>query len=137
MTFEDKLEAAHDWIDDFISISTSEVENHFENGCYDFLEVTPYNEDDEEPEDAFPAWDTMWAFKNSLDKEWAKENLEEIKNCGFRSYQSEEYGIVIGIGGYGYDFMTAHFILLLSNVFIVSSARLTVIGQIVQNTFML
>ena len=58
----------------------------------------------------FPMWNTMWAFNDPLDAEWAEEHLEEIKKCGFRIYDSEDYGIVIGINGAGYDFYEAHWI---------------------------
>ena len=60
-------------------------------------------------DDGLPMWGTMWEFKNMCDEEWLENNLQAVANCGFRIYESEDYGYLIGIDGAGYDFYEAHF----------------------------
>ena len=57
-----------------------------------------------------PMWNTLWSFSDSCDINWAENHLQEIANCGFKIYQSEDYGIIIGIDGCGYDFYESHWI---------------------------
>lgn len=60
--------------------------------------------------DVLPMWGTMWTFEKFIDKNWAREHLESIASCGFRIYESDELGIILGIDGAGYDFYEAHWI---------------------------
>lgn len=60
----------------------------------------------------FPMWGTMWQFGNNIDEYWLEENLQEMANCGFRIYESENYGYFFGIDGAGYDFYEQHWISL-------------------------
>ncbi len=55
-------------------------------------------------------FETMWEFKDICDKEWLENNLQAVADCGFRIYESEDYGYLIGIDGAGYDFYEAHFL---------------------------
>ena len=55
-------------------------------------------------------WGTMWTFGDSLDDEWARENIEIIQKCGFRVYESDDFGIIFGIDGAGYNFYENHWI---------------------------
>lgn len=62
-----------------------------------------------------PLWSTMWTFGERIDEEWATgeyigPHLQEMADCGFRIYEQEDLGIVFGVDGAGYSFMTAHFI---------------------------
>ena len=57
----------------------------------------------------FPMWGTMWSFGESIDEEWltgkyCEPHLQEMANCGFRIFESEDLGVVFGIDGAGYDF---------------------------------
>lgn len=66
--------------------------------CFDVIEET-----------RLPMWSTMWQFSDPTDIEWANgeylgPHLQEIADCGFRIYESEDFGILIGIDGAGYDF---------------------------------
>ena len=68
-----------------------------------------------EHDDIFPMWGTMWQFNDSCDDEWANgeylgPHLQEMADCGFRIYENEDYGILFGIDGAGYDFYEAHWI---------------------------
>ena len=36
--------------------------------------------------------------------------MQIMANCGFRIYESEDYGYIFGIDGAGYDFYEAHWI---------------------------
>ena len=60
--------------------------------------------------DRFPMWGTMWSFSCSFDEDWALSHLNEMAACGFRLYESEDYGLVFGIDGAGYDFYQEHWI---------------------------
>ena len=112
MVYETKRDAAHAWVnEDFIPVPVSVAEKLMEYSDYsDFLEITPHDEDDEDFEYGLPMWSTMWAFGLRIDEDWARENLEEIGKCGFKIFESEDYGIVIGIDGAGYDFYEDHWI---------------------------
>lgn len=57
-----------------------------------------------------PMWGTLFNPKERLDEDWIRENLEEVKECGFRIYESEEVGILLGVDGAGYDFYEEHWI---------------------------
>ena len=60
-------------------------------------------------DDGLPMWGTMWEFKDVCDEQWLENNLQAVADCGFRIYESEDYGYLIGIDGAGYDFYEAHF----------------------------
>jgi hypothetical protein len=61
-------------------------------------------------DDFFPMWGTLWTFNDSSDEDWAENHLQEMTNCGFRIYESDELGIFFGIDGAGYDFYREHWI---------------------------
>ena len=65
---------------------------------------------EKEDYDRFPMWGTMWSFKDTSDEDWARSHLAELAACGFRLYESEDYGLVFGIDGCGYSFMDTHWI---------------------------
>lgn len=72
------------------------------------------------PEDDFaveregwlPMWGTMWSFRDSCDTHWLEEGdgIEALSRCGFRVFESEEFGYFFGIDGAGYDFYEDHWI---------------------------
>ena len=66
-------------------------------------------------DDTFPMWGTLWQFNDSCDDEWANgkylgPHLQEMADCGFRIYENEDYGLLFGIDGAGYDFFESHWI---------------------------
>lgn len=64
-----------------------------------------------EDDDGLPMWSTMWAFGSfEQDKCEDEDFLIQLANIGFRIYESEDYGYVIGIDGAGYDFYEEHWI---------------------------
>ena len=65
-----------------------------------------------ENEEIFPMWGTMWSFGESLDNYWLdnQDGIEQMSQCGFRIFKSEEFGYFFGIDGAGYDFYEAHWI---------------------------
>lgn len=65
---------------------------------------------DVQRDDVLPMWGTMWEFKDICDQKWLENNLQAVADCGFRIYESEDYGYLIGIDGAGYDFYEAHFL---------------------------
>ena len=63
-----------------------------------------------EDADFFPIWGTMWQFSYTYDNDWLVNHLDEMAACGFRIYESEEFGYFFGIDGAGYDFYEEHWI---------------------------
>lgn len=57
-----------------------------------------------------PMWGTLWTFGDSADEWWIEQHLQEMADCGFRIFESDELGYFFGIDGAGYDFYTAHWI---------------------------
>lgn len=55
-------------------------------------------------------WGTMWQFGDSADEWWLENHLEEMAACGFRIYESNEFGYFFGIDGAGYSFYEEHWI---------------------------
>ncbi len=53
----------------------------------------------DEYDDFLPMWSTMWTFGESLDEDWARENIQIMQDCGFRVYENDDFGIIFGIGG--------------------------------------
>ena len=70
----------------------------------DELEVQRY--------DSLPMWGTMWQFGDSADDYWLEEmgGIQIMSDCGFRIYESDEWGYFFGIDGCGYDFYEEHWI---------------------------
>lgn len=76
-------------------------------------EITTDRDDLSREDDTyFPMWGTMWAFNDSCDDYWLDEmgGLEAMADCGFRIYESDEFGYFFGIDGAGYDFYESHWI---------------------------
>lgn len=88
-------------------------ENGFEIELYDSGKTIFAEKDDFEREDDtfWPMWNTMWGFSDSADIWWMENGgIEALSKCGFRVYESEEFGFYFGIDGCGYNFKEAHFI---------------------------
>lgn len=100
--------------------NTGEIVQYLGDEMYLVQPDSPYNgdpiccaDDQIEPTEGYyglPAWGTMWAFKYSTDSDWVREHLHETADCGFRIYESEDFGCMIGIDGGGYDFYESHWI---------------------------
>lgn len=59
----------------------------------------------------FPMWGTLWQFDDYCDKEWLERHgIKAMSECGFRIYESDDYGYFFGIDGAGYDFYEHHWI---------------------------
>ena len=71
-------------------------------------------EDDFEVErdDCLPMWGTMFSFRDSCDNWWLEEGdgIAIMSRCGFRVYESEEFGYFFGIDGAGFDFYEAFWV---------------------------
>ena len=67
---------------------------------------------DDEPDDFFPIWGTMWQFSDWIDNKWleSRDGLQAMTDCGFRIYESDEFGYFFGIDGAGYDFYEEHWL---------------------------
>ena len=112
MKFDTKKDACWAWVNGFNAIPIGVVTKLWEYSDYtDFYEITPYTDEEiEKIYDTLPMWGTMWSFGESIDEWWLEENLETMKECGFRIYESEDFGYVFGIDGAGYDFYESHWI---------------------------
>ncbi len=67
-----------------------------------------------ERDDTLPMWGTMWSFGDSADDYFLEREEYDGKRimseCGFRIYESDEFGYYFGIDGCGYSFYEAHWI---------------------------
>lgn len=94
------------------------IEDIYEDGRYhiqlDNDSWTDAERDDFEVErdGVLPMWGTMWTFGDSADDWWLEEDdgIKLMSECGFRVYESEDFGFIFGIDGAGYDFYSDHWI---------------------------
>lgn len=112
MKFDTKYDACRTWVNEFNRVPLDVVIKLWKYSDYnDFYEITPYTDQErEEIYEYFPMWGTMWSFGDIADEWWLDNNLEVMKECGFRIYESEDYGYVFGIDGAGYDFYASHWL---------------------------
>lgn len=132
----DIREATQKWVDSFNAIPQSLIIKAYQDNIDDIQEITPINYicnecygefteyenngccplcaskniDEKYPADWLPMWGWMWTFGNGWDSEWAYEHLQDMADCGFRIYESDELGLFFGIDGAGYSFMDEHWI---------------------------
>ena len=59
-----------------------------------------------------PMWGMMWSFDDNCDNWWLEEGdgIRVMSECGFRIYESEEFGYFFGIDGAGYSFYDEHWV---------------------------
>ena len=112
-----KLQACEKWVSTFGFVPVSAAEKlrvySFLNGSEDFEEETIFTEnDDPEPDSHFPAWSNMWCFSETADERWfdSEQGIKILSECGFRVYRSEDFGLVFGIDGAGYNFYEYHWL---------------------------
>ncbi len=113
MVYETEEQAVRAWVSEMNAIPTSVIEKLLDAG-EEISEITPYK-DGEEPYAFLPVWGWMWTFGDGIDEEWATgeylgPHIQEMADCGFRLYQSEDFRLIFGIDGAGYDFYEAHWI---------------------------
>lgn len=96
-----------------------EIENYIENSDVYLVNlddgtVMEIGTDDFEVDRDYnlPMWGTLWSFGDSADDYWLEDDggIQIMSECGFRIYESEEFGYFFGIDGAGYDFYEAHWI---------------------------
>ena len=70
------------------------------------------NEFDVIRDEPVPMWGTMWSFGERPDDDWlaGPGALRAMSNCGFRIFESDEFGYFFGIDGAGYDFYEEHWV---------------------------
>lgn len=63
-------------------------------------------------DDMVPGWGTMWSFGERMDDDWLEGpgGLRAMSHCGFRIFESDEFGYFFGIDGAGYDFYEEHWV---------------------------
>lgn len=63
-------------------------------------------------ESRLPMWGTLWQFGDGCDNYWLEEEdgIRIMSECGFRTYEHDEWGYFFGIDGGGYDFYGEHWI---------------------------
>lgn len=106
-----------DGCDDYSN--TGEIENFLEDADVYLINLDDGNSvevgrcDFEVEYDSYlPMWGTMWQFGERADDYWLEElgGIQTMSDCGFRIYESDEWGYFFGIDGCGYDFFEAHWI---------------------------
>lgn len=77
--------------------------------------ITMHSDDIEviEQEGWLPIWGTLWTMGEQIDEDWltgryCESHLQEVADLGFRIYESDDFGILIGIDGAGFDFFEAY-----------------------------
>lgn len=91
--------------DDNVELYTIELDSNEEiTASENELEINRY--------DTLPMWGTMWSFGDSCDDWWLNEEdgIRKMSECGFRIYNSDEFGYFFGIDGAGYNFYDNHWI---------------------------
>jgi len=96
-------------------LSLKELEKRNDDSHGVACESCEHNKGDEwktgYPEYAFPCgWGTLFAPSDSCDQDWFLENAEEVANLGIFVFESEDFGILLGIDGGGFDFYEAYWI---------------------------
>ena len=94
-------------------IEVGDEDNQYKIALYNGDEVLlDLDQFDVERGDVLPMWGLMWSFSDSADNNWLKDGdgIRKMSECGFRIYESEEFGYYFGIDGAGYDFYEQHWI---------------------------
>ncbi len=108
MKYRTKREAAESWVRDFDAIDTAIIRKLWRYEPDDWYELL----EDEDEDTMLPMWGYMWQVHDPCDVYWILEEsgIADLKACGFRVYESDEFGIFFGIDSCGYDFFQAHWI---------------------------
>ena len=66
---------------------------------------------EENPPSTFPC-SHIWLYnpKEAYDEEWIRAHINQVVDCGFVVFDSEDFGILLGIDGGGYNLIKAHWI---------------------------
>ena len=114
-----KNEAVNRMVRDMTSIPYSVLEKlqkiYYETGDEEYMveEITPREYVDEYEYGNLPIHGTLWEL-DSIEQYKIEEGNEELikglVECGFRIYETWDYGYVIGIDGTGYDFYDSHWL---------------------------
>lgn len=113
-----KRDAAHDWIEghfNFIPFSVfkrlANYDKDILNYCSSVLQLIGA-EVDEDGVFVLPEmlWDTLFNPKEIIDDLWIREHLDYTVACGLYVFDSNDFGLLLGIDGGGYDFYTDHWI---------------------------
>lgn len=63
------------------------------------------------PEYAFPCgWGTLFSPKDPCDVRWFEQNAEEVSKLGIYVFESDLYGVLLGIDAGGFDFYEAYWV---------------------------
>lgn len=96
---------------DIIEVNVDNTEGYYKIKLDSGTEILKYKDDFEviEKEGWLPIWSTLWSFNEKIDEDWARgtyceSHLQEMADLGFRLYDTEDFGLVFGIDGAGYDF---------------------------------
>ena len=103
MTLE---QAVNKWLKDFSSIPTMLVQRAYADDPDSLILLTS-----EYPDLGWPSgWGWMYSPDDACDERWIESNIDKVERCGFLVYQSEEFDILLGICGCGYDFIQEHWL---------------------------
>jgi len=109
MTIE---EACKKWVArDFSSIPTQLIIKAYKDNPEELECLNSEDYFDDRPLYHWPAtWGWLFHPDDSTDERWISENIQEVEECGFLIYESDECGILLGIDGMGFDFYEAFWI---------------------------
>lgn len=114
MTFDEYLKKyVMRWVNNFNDIPYTVIDKLVEHdGIDSVIELT----DNTNCDSYFPMV-RFWAFDNTWDEDYARENIDIMQKCGLRVYEQEDYGLIFGIDGYGYSFYEPHWLPLYKSFF--------------------
>lgn len=107
MKYKTIREATEGWVREFNAIPLSVLKTIERHKPGSVMELTEPSED---ADGYFPMWGTVWTFYDSVDDWWAENHIDVMQECGFRVYDQEDFGIIFGIDGAGYNFYEAHWV---------------------------
>lgn len=114
MKYDTKLQATKEWLKEWNQYPQWIVEKMVGENYEFFQNITPYKDDDDnEYEEFFPIWGTLFEMSDSTDIYWLEENLDEIAECGVKIYSYDDGDnqmYLLGIDGAGYDFYENHWV---------------------------
>ena len=86
--------------------------DEFDDGIKGREIEAPADEVEVEYDSMLPMWGTLWSFGDGADDYWLEEmgGIDLMSQCGFRIYESEDFGYIFGIDGAGYDFYESHWV---------------------------
>lgn len=100
-----KEEALRQWMSEWSQVP-NEVVKIIDEQCGKVNLLTSVVPDLDYPVAHYP----MYAFDNSFDEQWTRDNLDTFDSIGITVYEVPFYGLVFGVDGVNYSILEEHWI---------------------------